>query len=105
MEKKDEEITVKNIILLHHEKWDGTGYPFGLEGTNIPIEARIVSIVDCYDALISNRVYKNKISHEKALEILRNESGKSFDLHIVSIFEIFESKFKKLSENSNENKR
>ncbi|MGL5936921.1 MAG: HD-GYP domain-containing protein, partial [Cetobacterium sp.] len=78
LKKKDANFIVENIILLHHEKWNGTGYPFGLKGPNIPLEARIVSIADCYDALTSNRVYKNKISHEKALQILESESGQSF---------------------------
>ncbi len=105
LKKKDEGSIVENIILFHHEKWNGTGYPFGLKGRNIPIEARIVSVVDYYDALTSDRVYKSKLSHEKALEILRNESGQRFDPDIISMFEIFENKFKKLSEKYCENKR
>ncbi|MGL5595609.1 MAG: HD-GYP domain-containing protein [Cetobacterium sp.] len=98
LSKKHENKVIENIILLHHEKWDGNGYPFGLSKTAIPIEARVVSIADCYDALTTNRVYKNKISHEKALEILKYESGKSFDPDIVSIFEIFENRFKEILE-------
>ena len=105
LKKKDEGSTIENIILFHHEKWNGIGYPFGLKGRNIPIEARIVSVVDYYDALTSDRVYKSKLSHEKALEILRNESGQRFDPDIISMFEIFENKFKKLSEKYCENKR
>ncbi len=93
--KLDGSNIVRNIILLHHEKWDGSGYPFGLIGRNIPIEARIVSVADCYDALTSVRVYKEKISHEEALEILKSESGKSFDPDIVVIFELFEREFNK----------
>lgn len=105
LRKKDKNFIVENIILFHHEKWDGTGYPFGIRERTIPIEARIVSIVDCYDALTSDRVYKNKISHEKALEILKKESGTSFDPDIISMFEIFENKFKKLLEKFYENQR
>lgn len=105
LRRKDETPIVENIILLHHEKWNGTGYPFRLNGHSIPIEARIVSVVDCYDALTSKRVYKSKITHEKALEILKNESGQSFDPDIVSIFEIFENKFEKLQEKFYENQR
>lgn len=105
LRKKDENFIVENIILFHHEKWDGTGYPFGIKERTIPIEARIVSIVDCYDALTSDRIYKNKISHEKALEILKKESGISFDPDIISMFEIFENKFKKLLEKFYENQR
>lgn len=105
LRKKDKNFIVENIILFHHEKWDGTGYPFGIRERTIPIEARIVSIVDCYDALTSDRIYKNKISHEKALEILKKESGISFDPDIISMFEIFENKFKKLLEKFYENQR
>lgn len=90
---------IENIILLHHEKWDGTGYPFGLRSYNIPIEARIVSVVDCYDALITDRIYKNRISHEEAIEILKKESGKSFDPDVIIIFEMFNNNFKKIAEN------
>lgn len=97
--------TIENIIVFHHEKWNGNGYPFGLKGNNIPLEARIVSIADFYDALTSERVYKDRISHEKVLEMLKNESGKSFDPDIVDIFEIFESRFRKVLEKYNENKR
>ncbi|MGL5725317.1 HD-GYP domain-containing protein [Cetobacterium sp.] len=86
---------IENIVLLHHEKWNGDGYPFGIKGKLIPIEARIVSVTDCYDALTSDRVYKEKISHEKAMEILISESGKSFDPDIISMFELFQNRFKK----------
>lgn len=105
LKKKDEGSIVENTILLHHEKWNGTGYPFGLKGHSIPVEGRVVAIVDCYDTLTSDRIYKSKLSHEKALEILKSESGKSFDPDIISIFEIFENKFKKLSEKLYENQR
>lgn len=105
LRKKDKDFIVENIILLHHEKWNGTGYPFGLNKNNIPIEARIVSVVDYYDALTSDRVYKYKISHEEALKILKNESSQSFDPDIISMFEIFENKFKKLLEKFYENKK
>ena len=105
LKKKDEGNIIENIILFHHEKWDGTGYPFGIKGYNIPVEVRVVGIADCYDALTSDRIYKSKLSHEKAFEILKSESGKSFDPDIISMFEIFENKFKKLSEKLYENKR
>ena len=103
LKKKDKEQIVENVILFHHEKWDGSGYPFGLRGKSIPIEAQIVAVADFYDALTSERVYKGKISHEKALEILKIESGKSFDPNIIAIFEIFENKFEKLSKKLHEN--
>ncbi|MEF9932812.1 MAG: HD domain-containing protein [Cetobacterium sp.] len=87
---------IENIILFHHEKWNGKGYPLGLTGKNIPLEARIVSVVDCYDALTSKRAYKNKMSHEEALKILKEESGICFDPDIISIFELFENKFRQM---------
>ncbi|MGL5349078.1 MAG: HD-GYP domain-containing protein [Cetobacterium sp.] len=104
LNKRYQKKEIENIVLLHHEKWDGTGYPFGLKRYNIPIEARIVSVVDCYDALITDRIYKKKVSHEEAIEILKKESGKSFDPDMISIFEIFENNFKQILEKSNENK-
>ncbi|MDH5356112.1 MAG: HD domain-containing protein [Gammaproteobacteria bacterium] len=70
----------------HHEKWDGSGYPNGLSGSHIPIEARIVSICDVFDALTSARPYKKAWSHNDALEFVRQESGKYFDPHLVEHF-------------------
>lgn len=105
LSKKHKNNITENIILFHHEKWNGTGYPFNLEGTQIPIEARIVSIADCYDALTSQRVYKVKMTHEEALKILKAESGKSYDPNIIALFEIFENKFKKILEKNYENEK
>lgn len=85
---------IQNIALYHHEKWNGSGYPKGLKGKNIPFEARVVSIVDCYDALRSKRVYKEEKTHEEVIGILKEESGKSFDPDILNIFLKFEDKFK-----------
>ncbi|HIE24974.1 MAG TPA: HD domain-containing protein [Anaerolineales bacterium] len=82
-----------DIPYCHHEKWDGTGYPRGLKGTQIPIAARIFSIVDYWEALISERPYKEAWPQEKALAHIREESGKSFDPKIVSIFlDVFKKK-------------
>lgn len=91
---EDEDEIIKNIALYHHEKWNGSGYPKGLKGKNIPFEARVVSIVDCYDALRSKRVYKEEKTHEEVIGILKEESGKSFDPDILNIFLKFEDKFK-----------
>jgi putative two-component system response regulator len=77
---------VKNIVLYHHEKWSGAGYPEGLSGENIPMEARVVSIADVYDALVSERVYKRALPVEDALEIIRNEQGISFDPALAKAF-------------------
>jgi len=76
----------QHIALYHHEKWDGTGYVHQLKGEAIPLEARIVALVDVYDALISKRVYKDAFSEEEADQIIREESGKHFDPKIVEIF-------------------
>ena len=75
------------IALQHHEKWDGTGYPFRLEGEDISIAARIVALADVYDALTSERVYKDAMSHEQASKIIVEGSGSHFDPEIVEAFE------------------
>lgn len=77
----------EDIVLYHHEKWDGTGYPTGLKGKEIPLAARIMAIADVYDALISVRPYKREISHEEALKIIYSESGTHFDPEIIRIME------------------
>src|SRR5580658_1914845 len=73
------------IVRAHHEKWDGSGYPFGLAGEEIPIGARILSVVDCLDALASDRQYRRALPLDQAMEIVSSESGKSFDPVIVDI--------------------
>jgi len=73
------------IVRAHHEKWDGSGYPFGLAGEEIPIGARILSVVDCLDALASDRQYRRALPLDQAMEIVDSESGKSFDPVIVDI--------------------
>jgi putative two-component system response regulator len=77
---------VVNIILYHHEHYDGTGYPLGLKGENIPLEARIVNVADIFDALTSERPYRSKMSREKAIAILRENRGTYSDPHITDIF-------------------
>ena len=86
----------ENIILYHHEKYDGSGYAFGLKKEEIPLEARIVAIADVYDALRQKRCYKESYSHEKAVEIIKNERGKHFDPMIVDIFLKNNGKFKEI---------
>jgi diguanylate cyclase (GGDEF)-like protein/putative nucleotidyltransferase with HDIG domain len=73
------------IVRAHHEKWDGSGYPFGLSGEEIPIGARILSVVDCLDALASDRQYRRALPLDQAMEIVNSEAGKSFDPVIVDI--------------------
>jgi len=70
----------------HHERWDGTGYPHGLAGTNIPLQGRIMAIVDVYDALVSKRSYKEAFSVEEAINIIKANAGKHFDPRIVEVF-------------------
>lgn len=73
------------IVRAHHEKWDGSGYPFGLAGEEIPVGARILSIVDCLDALASDRQYRRAMPLDQAMDIVCSEAGKSFDPAIVDI--------------------
>ena len=74
------------IVRHHHENWDGTGYPAGIRGTDIPIGARILSVVDCFDALTSDRPYRPRLSDDDALEILRQRRGTMYDPVIVDGF-------------------
>jgi GAF domain-containing protein len=74
------------ILLYHHERYDGSGYPFGLEGRNIPLEARIFTVVDSYDAMTSDRPYRKAMSPELALAEIRDNSGIQFDPEVVEAF-------------------
>jgi putative two-component system response regulator len=74
------------VALAHHEKWNGGGYPHGLSGEDIPIEARICSVVDFFDALTFDRPYRKAVPNGKVIEMIREESGTSFDPDIVDIF-------------------
>lgn len=76
----------RNIILYHHEKWDGSGYLSGLAGKDIPIEARIVSIADVFDALVNKRVYKEAMPFGEALDIMRAGRGVGFDPELLDAF-------------------
>jgi putative two-component system response regulator len=78
--------TAKIVALTHHEKWDGSGYPSGLKGTEIPLVGRIVAIADVFDALTSKRPYKRAWSIDSAIELIQNESGKHFDPTLVTCF-------------------
>ena len=74
------------MALYHHEKWNGTGYPNGLRGEDIPLSARIMAVADVFDALVAERVYKKAMSYEKAMEIILEGAGTSFDPVIVEAF-------------------
>jgi len=87
-----------SLVLSHHEKWNGTGYPEGLKGENIPLAARIMALADVYDALRSERCYKKAYSHEKTCEIIKADSGSHFDPKIVDVFLKYENEFLRVSE-------
>lgn len=87
----------KEIAYLHHEKYDGSGYPLGLKGDEIPISARLMSVADVYDALISKRVYKEKIEHKIAVEIMKEGCGTHFDTDILNAFLDLESEFEQIA--------
>ncbi len=75
-----------HIPYCHHEKWDGSGYPRGLKGDGIPLEARIFAVVDVWDALVNDRIYRPAWSKEKALQYLRQQNGKHFDPKVTKVF-------------------
>jgi putative two-component system response regulator len=81
----------------HHEHWDGTGYPRGLQGTAIPLQGRIMAIADAYDALISERPYKKANTEEDTVRIIMSEAGKHFDPEIVEIFFGVKDQFKEIA--------
>lgn len=84
----------KEIAGSHHEKWDGTGYPHGLSGNDIPVLGRLMAIADVYDALISKRVYKPPFPHKKAVAIISEGKGQHFDPDMVDAFLALEEQFK-----------
>lgn len=76
----------KELTLSHHEKWNGKGYPKGLAETQIPLSARLVALADVYDALISNKIYRQGVSHDAAVGIIFGERGQHFDPDVVDAF-------------------
>ena len=84
------------IAKSHHEKWDGSGYPDKLKGEEIPLEARIVSIVDVYDALRSERTYKKSWPHKDVVKYMNDNAGKAFDPKLVDIFLLNEEEFNEI---------
>lgn len=73
-------------VLAHHERWDGRGYPKGLQGADIPLQSCIISIVDAYDAMISERSYRNPLSKEAAIQELRSNAGSQFNPDLIDVF-------------------
>jgi len=100
--RRIEENTTESEFLLyaaalagsHHERWDGTGYPYGLKETEIPLHGRLMALVDVYDALTNDRPYKEAFSHEEAVSIISSGSGTHFDPQITNVFLLHEKEFK-----------
>ncbi|MDR0301894.1 MAG: response regulator [Treponema sp.] len=95
--KTGEEEFLHNAKLFagyHHERWDGKGYPHGLKGENIPLQGRIMAIVDVYDALVSERPYKKAFSDEEAVQIIMDNAGVHYDPKIAEVFFVVKDQFK-----------
>jgi putative two-component system response regulator len=84
----------KLFVGYHHEHWDGSGYPHKLKGSEIPLQGRLLAIVDVYDALVSERVYKPALPHEEAVRIIMSEKEKSFDPQITDVFFEIQNQFR-----------
>ena len=88
----------RNLAAFHHERWDGTGYPCGLKGEDIPLSARVMAVADVFDALVSRRSYKEGFPFEKAIQIIREGSGSHFDPKIAEAFLRAEAEVRRVAE-------
>jgi HD-GYP domain-containing protein (c-di-GMP phosphodiesterase class II) len=77
---------VRGWVIHHHERWDGRGYPFGLSGGEIPLEARVLAVVDAYEAMTSERPYRQAMDHERACREIWAGAGTQFDIAVVAAF-------------------
>jgi putative nucleotidyltransferase with HDIG domain len=92
---------IEKTIRHHHERIDGMGYPDGLKNDQIPLDSKIIAVADAYDAMVTNRPYRDRLSHEEAIEELQRHSGSQFSNNIVDIFlEILQESYTE-AENSN----
>ncbi|QQE13874.1 HD domain-containing protein [Planctomycetota bacterium] len=91
-------ITASQIAYAHHERWDGSGYPFGLAGEHIPLPARIAAVADVYDALRTERPYKKSLSHCQAIGYIKEQAGTQFDPNIVKILMRNEKEFERVAD-------
>jgi HD-GYP domain-containing protein (c-di-GMP phosphodiesterase class II) len=96
---EDKEVVdlAKDMVLTHHEWWDGHGYPRGLAGEAIPIGGRILAVVDVYDALVASRPYRRPMPHEQAVDVIRAQRGTHFDPDVVDAFVAAERDIEALS--------
>jgi len=104
LKKAGEDIFFNHALRMagtHHEKWDGSGYPIGLRGKNIPLEGRLMAIADVYDALISRRQYKDALPHETACKIIEDGAGTQFDPILVDVFKNIKEQFKQIALENN----
>ena len=85
-----------NICRYHHERWDGNGYPDRIKGSDIPFSARLMAVVDVYDALVSPRIYKPAMTHEEAITLIKNGSGTQFDPEAIDAMMMVNHEFKKV---------
>ena len=92
----------RQIAKYHHEKWDGSGYLYQAKGNEIPLAARIMAVVDVYDALRSKRPYKQEMTHEEAYSIILKDSGKHFDPDVVEAFVKISQQFDAIYNSLNE---
>lgn len=99
--EKDKKLVkmAENVVLYHHEKWDGSGYPKGLKNRSIPLSARIMAIADVFDALVTSRIYKEEtLNLDDAFALIKINSEKSFDPELIKQFSLIENEFKKVVE-------
>ena len=87
----------KTLAHLHHERWDGTGYPEGLKGLSIPLQARMMAIVDVYEALVSQRSYKKALSHREAMQVISESRGTHFDPDLADLFMSISEEFEEVT--------
>jgi putative two-component system response regulator len=92
-------LNAKLFAGYHHERWDGGGYPRGVKGEAIPLQGRLMAIADVYDALISEKPYKKASSHEEAVQLIMENSGKQYDPKIAEVFLAVNEQFKAVKEN------